>query len=157
VRDRRRSALAALVAAACATLAVCAAVAPVGQTEAAWVDREIATAKLTVKTLPAIPNFACPADGASFTWTTPAAPFPGAVLSGYEFSYVQLQTSNPATVVSLPATATSTSIPANALVLLASYRVTLTAKYGNWVTPPATRTLNVVLELAGVKVYTCGA
>lgn len=62
-----------------------------------------------------------------------------------------------ATVVSLRATASSTSIPANALVLLASYRVSLTAKYGNCVTPPATRTLNVALELAAVKVYTCGA
>ena len=131
--------------------------APIEQTEAAWVDHEIATAALSVASLPAVPNFACPSDGATFTWTKPPVPYPGAVLSGYEFSYQHVNLLTPATVVQLPATATGTSIAPNLLVLLASYNITLTAKYTNWVTPPATRTLHVVLELLGIKVFLCGA
>jgi hypothetical protein len=165
VADRRgRSALAAgtcallLVAAAWTPVdATAAAWTPVDATAAAWADRETATATLSVRTLPPVPNFACPADGATFTWTTPPAPYPDAVVSGYEFSYVQVGTGNAPTVIALPPTATSTSIPPSVLILLASYTVTITAKYTNWVTPPATRTLHVVLELLGIKVFACGA
>ena len=154
--ERWTTRLAALAAAG-VVLVGAAALAPVDETSAAWADRETATATFTVRSLPAVPNFACPADGATFTWTTPPVPYAGAVLSGYEFSYVQVGTSNTPTVVALPASATGTSIAPNGLVLLASYRVTLTAKYANWVTPPATRTLNVVLEVLGAKIFACGA
>jgi len=155
VVDRRRAASAVAFAVLVGLLA--AATTPVEQTEAAWTDREIATASLSTKSLPAVPNFACPADGASFTWSTPPVPYTGAVLSGYEFSYVQLLTANAPTVVALPATATSTTIPSSSLVLLTSYRVSITAKYSNWVTPPATRTLDVLLGLGGLKLFGCGA
>ena len=153
----RRRRLAVLAAALAAALLAGVAFSPVGQTAAAWNDREFARATLTVAALPSVANFACPADGATFTWTTPSAPYPGAVLSGYEFSYVQIGTSNTPTKTNLPASATSTSIAPSGLVLLASYRVSISAKYGNWVSPPATRTLNVVLEVLGVKIFTCGA
>lgn len=153
----RQTLRAGVAAAVCALLLVATACTPVDVTSAAWADRETATASLAVSALPPVANFACPADGSTFTWATPTVPYPGAVLSGYEFSYQHVNLLTPATVVHLPATATGTSIAPNLLVLLASYTITLTAKYTNWVTPPATRTLHVVLELLGIKVFLCGA
>jgi hypothetical protein len=113
-----------------------------------------------VASLPA-PDFRCTNTGilligqVGFEWLTPAAPYPGAVLQGYDFSYGRVGGTT-TTTTSLPATARSASVPAAGLELLSSWTVTLTARYENWRTPVTTRTISVLLGLAGITIFTCG-
>jgi hypothetical protein len=147
-----------LTAGVSALLLVALAVVPVEQTEAGWIDREHATATLSIAALPA-PDFRCASTGGilvgqvGFVWTTPAVPYTGAVLQGYDFSYGLVGGSMK--TESLPATATSASVPAAGLVLLSSYTVSLKARYNDWHTPVTSRTIGVLLGALSITIFNC--
>jgi len=158
VTKHRRRVMVAAVAIATAVLMLGVSSTPVAQTDASWIDREHATATLSIATLPA-PDFRCASTGGilvgqvGFVWTTPATPYPGAVLQGYDFSYGLVGGSM--TTESLPASATAASVPAAGLVLLSSYTVSLKAKYTHWVSPATSRTIGVLLGALSITIYNC--
>jgi len=155
VADRRLARLVAAVVVVACTLGFSMASVPAEQTEAAWIDHEIGTAGLSTATLPPVPNLKCPTDGNTLTWTTPPLPYAGAVLAGYDVTWTNTATNTVVSTSSPAANATSVTLPAAVLVLLSSYRASITARYQHWITPPASRTIHVVAIIGGIKIFGC--
>lgn len=127
-------------------------------TDASWARPGFATGSAASGVLNAVPTVACGAASGliavsiPITWTAPPTGSNAVAPTGYRVDYSGTAGSGTQNV-----TTTSASIPGSVLAVAGSMTVTVTATYGNWVSPVSlqTRTITAVLSVLVVVAWTC--